>query len=157
MNQEQIASLYRQVSARGASKVGLVVKLYDAILEDFRRALEAVASGEIERRTNTLNHALQVIAELQNSLDHERGGDVARRLENFYNVTRTMIVAANIRPSREGLQELIDLYAPVRQAWQQAESDVSRGPSNSADSGEHASQRVGVGADADEPHSHWSA
>jgi len=38
MNQRQIAGQYRQSSTQGVNRVGLVVRLYDAILEDLRRA-----------------------------------------------------------------------------------------------------------------------
>jgi flagellar protein FliS len=169
MNQNQIAALYRQVSTRGASPVGLVVQLYDIIFSDLQRALEALAAGDIERRTAKLSHALLVIAELQNTLDHERGGEVARRLKNFYNVTRGMILEANIRCSAEAIQKIMDLYMPLRQAWQQVEQEISAGPVNSVSQGQGGgqvipsaesapqAQPVGVGADAETSHSHWSA
>jgi len=121
MNQQQIAGQYIRSSAQGANPVGLVVRLYDAILEDFRRALEAVKNGQIESRIKALNHALLAIAELESVLDHERGGDVARHLKGLYQVTRAMIVQENLRPSTAGIEKLIGLYMPVRQAWLEAE------------------------------------
>lgn len=121
MNQQQIAGQYRQSSAQGANPVGLVVRLYDAILEDLRRALDAVRAGNIERRTKAMNHALLVIAELESVLDHERGGEVAKHLKGLYKVTRAMIVEENLRARAEGIEKLINLYLPVRQAWQEAE------------------------------------
>ena len=111
--------------------MGLVVRLYDAIVEDFRRALEALRAGDIERRTTAVNHALLIIAELESVLDHERGGQVARHLKGFYKVSRAMIVEANIRASAEHMERLIGLFLPVRQAWQQAERELvpGEGPS----------------------------
>jgi flagellar biosynthetic protein FliS len=125
MNQDQIASHYRQTSTHGTNPVGLVVKLYDAILEDFRRALESLV--DVERRTTALNHALLVIAELEGVLDDERSEEISRQLRGFYNVTRALILEANIRTSREGIEKLVGLYLPLRQAWQQVESDVANG------------------------------
>jgi flagellar protein FliS len=168
MNQNQIATLYRQVSTRGASPVGLIVKLYDIILEDLRRAQEALAAGDVQRRTNDLNHALRAIAELQNALDHEKGGEVARRLENFYNVTRGMILEASIRCSSEILQKLSGMFSSMRSAWQQVEREQSGQPAASMSHGGSAPQPIApapqprpvlVGADA-EPEavsSRWSA
>jgi flagellar protein FliS len=125
MNQQQIAGQYIQRSAQGANRVGLVVRLYDAILEDFRRALDAVRNGEIERRIRSLNHALLVIAELESVLDHENGGEVARRLKGLYQVTRALIMQENLRAQPEGIEKLINLYLPVRQAWQEAEHNFT--------------------------------
>jgi flagellar protein FliS len=127
MNQRQVAGQYRQSSAQGANPVGLVVRLYDAIVEDLRRALEAVRVADIERRIQALNHALLVIAELESVLDHERGGEAARHLQGLYRVTRAMIVEENIRARPEGIKKLIALYLPVRQAWQEAERSFKGG------------------------------
>src|SRR5271170_4537431 len=96
MNQQDIASLYRQVSATGANPVGLVVKLYDAVLEDFRRAHEAIAAGNIERRVASLNHALLIIADLEGALDSDRGGIAARHLQGFYRGARALVVEPNL-------------------------------------------------------------
>jgi len=126
MNQQQIAGQYRRSSTQGVNRVGLVVRLYDAIIEDLRRAREAIGSGEIERRVAAVNHALLVLAELESVLDHQRGGQVARHLGGFYRVTRAMIVEANIRASDPQFARLMDLFFPVRQAWQEAERDFAR-------------------------------
>ena len=125
MNQQQIAGQYRQRSAQGVNRVGLVVRLYDAIIEDLRRALEALRAGDVERRTAAVNHALLILAELESVLDHRQGGQVARHLEGFYRVTRAMIVEANGRASVAQIERLMGLFLPVRQAWQQAEQDFA--------------------------------
>jgi flagellar secretion chaperone FliS len=169
MNQSQIASEYRQLSVRGSNPVGFVVKLYDAIVEDFRRALDAIAEGNVERRTASLNHALLIIAELEGVLDHDGGGEVAKHLQGFYGVTRAMIVEANIAASPEKLQKLVGLYMPLRQAWQQVEQDVATGrvvlPGRPDVAAPQTRQNApiaqpatkGIVADLDGPQSGWSA
>jgi len=126
MQQQDIASFYRQISAAGANPAGLVVKLYDAILEDFRRAADAIAANDIEERVARLNHALQIIAELDSVLDFERGGIVAKQLRSFYTVMRGLIVEANIRASRESIERLIDFFMPLRQSWQKIEQEIAQ-------------------------------
>ncbi len=121
MDNNSPASVYQQLAARAASPVGLVVSLYDTILRDFRRAQAALVAGNVERRVFELNHALTVIAHLQSVLNHERGGEAAKHFEHFYQVTRAMILDANVRCTPESLQELIDMYTSLRQAWQQIE------------------------------------
>jgi len=123
MNQHP-ASSYQQAPARGASPVGQIVSLYDTILRDLHRAQTAFQSGNIETRVYELNHALTVIAHLQSILDHERGGEAARRFGRFYEVTRAMILDTNVRPSPLAFQTLIDMYSSLRQAWQEAERNL---------------------------------
>lgn len=154
---------YRQASARGASPLGQVVSLYDTILRDFLRALVALQAGDVETRVFELNHALLVIGHLQNVLDHERGGEAANQLERFYEVTRGMIVEANFRVTPKSLEELVDLFGGMRQAWYQADQQLpleQQQPSSRA----QISPRKAVVTHApspaidesEAPQSHWS-
>jgi flagellar protein FliS len=127
MNEHGVAFAYQQSSARSATPIGQVVALYDTILRDFRRALEAAESGEVEKRVFELNHSLTVIAYLQSILDHQRGGEAAKRLQRFYEVTHAMILQANANGNRDTLNKLIELYASLRQAWQEVEAKVLDG------------------------------
>jgi flagellar secretion chaperone FliS len=121
MNEQGAASAYRTATAQSASAVGRVVALFDTILRDFQRALAAVEAGNVQSRVFEMNHALTVIGELQGVLDFEAGGEAAKQFENFYNVARGLIVSANVNVSRESILGLIDLFKPVRQAWQEVD------------------------------------
>ena len=117
---------YRQASAHGASPTGQIVALYDTILRDFVRALAALQAGDIETRVFELNHALLVIAHLQNVLDFERGGDAAKQFNVLYDAMRGKIVQANIQAKPETIEELINLFGGLRQAWYQAELQLAQ-------------------------------
>jgi len=121
MDAHDSAFAYHQTSAFGASPVGQVIALYDTILRDLHRAIAAIGAGQIEKRVNATNHALVVIGELQSVLDFERGGEAARNLSNFYNITRAMIVNVSVTSSREKLQELIAMFTRLRAAWSHVE------------------------------------
>ncbi len=155
---------YQQSSARGASPVGQIVALYDTILRDFRRALVALQAGDVESRIFELNHALVVIGHLQYVLDHERGGEPAKHFAQFYSVTRGLIVQANFKATPEPIEELIELFSGVRQAWEQTERQTRAGE---AEAQPPAIDRHKVAAgtnsmspandDGDTPKSQWSA
>jgi len=164
MSPRDSASAYHQTAAFGASPVGQVVALYDTILRDLHHALSAIDTGEIEKRCNAINHALTVIGELQGVLDFARGGEAARRLNSFYNVSRAMVTEAGVSSSREGLKELLAMYTRVRAAWWQVERTAA--PSDSAQeyritSKSQAEVRQDVSAPLEQPpssgNSGWSA
>src|ERR1700753_3033074 len=115
------AGTYRQVSAHGGSPLGMIVALYDTILRDFRRAIAAIEAKDVQQRVSELNHAVRVIGHLEEILDHKRGGDAAERFQQFYQVTRGMIVAANAKATKGAIESLIELYSPVRHAWHNVE------------------------------------
>jgi flagellar biosynthetic protein FliS len=121
MLRHDAAGTYRQVSAHGGSPLGMIVALYDTILRDFRRAIAAIEANDVPLRVAELNHAVRVIGHLEEILDHKRGGDAAARFQRFYQVTRGMIVAANAQATKNGIESLLGLYAPVRQAWHEIE------------------------------------
>jgi len=119
MTNQQAFAQYRQDAALGATPLGRVAALYQAMLQDFRRAMAAHEQGQIERRVNSVNHALTILAELQGAIDFERGGAAAKQLDRFYNINRAEIFRVSVAPSREGFQRLIDLFTPVYQAWEE--------------------------------------
>src|SRR5437868_917197 len=110
------ASAYRQLAARGASQLGLVVVLYDSAIQSFHQALRAMKDNNIEQRTNHLNRALTVIALLQSSLDFEKGGEVARQLERFYNVNRARVLEASMKSSAALLSDVNSHFQMLRDA-----------------------------------------
>jgi len=139
MNTRDSAFAYHQTTAFGASAVGQVVALYERILRDLREAAQALETGQIEKRVNTLNHTLTIIGELQGVLDFEQGGEAAQNLNNFYNVARAMVLKAGVMSSAETLQELVSMFTRLRSAWAQAERTVT--PSEPAQRLRLSSQR----------------
>ena len=153
---------YEQASARGTTPIGQVVSLFDTILRDLARAVAALRVGDIETRVAELNHALLVIAHLENVLNHETGEEAAKHFERFYSVTRGMIVQGNFQGTPGALEEIIKLYAGMRQAWYQAEQQQSPGGQAQAPPADQPNVKDGAPAvnpapDDDKPERNWNA
>lgn len=116
---------YASESATGVSPIGLVIRLYENIVSDLGRAVIAVRDGDIERRTLQLQHALLLLAHLQNALDLENGGEPARLLNRFYDVARTRIVEAQLKQSGKILEDLINNFLSLREAWAEIEKQTT--------------------------------
>lgn len=114
-------SSYREAGVRGASPVRLVICLYEQTIEDLRRAVVALGRNDIEARTRSINHALMVIAQLQNSLNMERGGEVARNLERFYGIVRASLHDAQVKQSAGIIGQQISHLTMILEAWQEVE------------------------------------
>jgi len=108
---------YREAAVRGATPVELVIRLYEQTIEDLRQAIKALEQNDVERRSNKINHAILVLGHLQSQLEFQNGGQVARDLENFYNVVRTNLVQAHVSASRQLLAQQITDLLNVREAW----------------------------------------
>jgi flagellar protein FliS len=116
---------YRKRAVEGASPVGLVVLLYGGAITALMRAISAIEANNIEKRVNELNKVLAILAELQGTLDFEKGGAVAAHLEKYYIVLRAQVLEASIKNSKTILEELVKNVSGVKEAWQQVERDVA--------------------------------
>jgi flagellar protein FliS len=119
-------SSYREASVRGASPVRLIICLYEQAIEDLRRAVIAMEKGAIEERTRKINHALMVIAQLQGSLDMQRGGEVARNLAKFYALLRAGLTEAQVTQSARILEQQISQLVEVHEAWLEVERATAK-------------------------------
>ena len=132
-------TLYRESVVRGASPLRLVVLLYEQMVEDLRRAANAIAENQVETRTHAINHALLVLGHLQGKLNREAGGGVAHNLNLFYNALRQKLEEVHFQPSMDLLQQQIALLLELRDAWTEAErQETARSTTVSAPSAEPA-------------------
>jgi flagellar secretion chaperone FliS len=144
---------YREAAARGASPVRLVICLYEQAIEDLRQAVVALEKGDIEWRTRKINHATTVIGQLQGSLDMERGGEVARNLNRFYDVVRAGLVEAQLKQSAGILEQQISQLVLVYEAW----LEVERATEMPSSQPQAALETVPLTSTSDTPATDWSA
>jgi len=58
-----------------------------------------------------------ILLELQNSLDHDRGGDLSARLHSLYDYLRERLTAANLEQREEPLTEVERLLMTLLEGW----------------------------------------
>ncbi len=115
------ALAYRQSSVQGSTPLGRVVMLYDGAITFLNRALAAVETGDIQKKSDNLKGALAIIVQLEGSLNFEQGGEVAQTLKAFYSYARAQALKASLENSVEMLRSLIQEFTTVRDAWREGE------------------------------------
>lgn len=116
---------YRQLSVQGATPLGLVVMLYDGAIAALQRAMAAIEAHDIQKKCTQLHRAQAIIAQLEGTLDFERGGEVAQTLKTFYAYARTQVLKANLQNSPEILHALREKFSTVREAWYEVDHRLS--------------------------------
>ncbi|MGO9339076.1 MAG: flagellar export chaperone FliS [Terracidiphilus sp.] len=112
---------YRKMAIGGASGFGLLVALYDTLAGDLRRAAEAERSNDLENRTKEVNHALLVVAYLEEYVQRGSGGKLADYLISFYKSLRGKMIEAQVKRSAEILEEQMAQVLKIREIWQRFE------------------------------------
>lgn len=116
------ARTYRTNSVLTASPGQLVLMLYDGALKAMRLAQEGFAQvGSDPRRLEGINtnllKAQAIIGELQDTLDHQAGGEFAATMHRLYDYYNRRLLEANIRKDPKPVAEVERLLRDVRDAW----------------------------------------
>jgi flagellar protein FliS len=113
----RVANQYVQTQVRSSSPLELVVLLYDAALQSAATARDAMTRRDVPARKAALSRLLAIIAELQNTLDLERGGKVAADLDSLYGWMASRLVDATVEQSVRPIDDTIRVLEPLREAW----------------------------------------
>ena len=113
-------NVYRQTQAQTAAPGELVVMLYRGATRFVASAIEAIERNDIQVAHNNLVRAQAVITELLDTLDFERGGDIASNLAQIYVYMRSRLIEANLRKDARPALEVGQLLRELLPAWEQA-------------------------------------
>jgi flagellar protein FliS len=119
MTQNNARAAYLDASIATASPARLLVMLFDRLVLDVQRGLDAQRRGDVEETHKHLTHAQDILLELSSSLRPEqfRGGyDLAA----LYSFLHRQLVMANIRKDASITDEVLTLVTDLCDAWRQA-------------------------------------
>jgi flagellar protein FliS len=110
-----------------ASPQRLLVMLYDRLALDLDRAETALTDGRREEANELLQHAQEIVLELQSSLrvDSWEGGP---RLSALYSWLHSELVRANVRQNARVVADCRKIVEPLRDAWREAAASMASNP-----------------------------
>jgi flagellar secretion chaperone FliS len=117
------------------AKTRQIVMLYDGAIRFVHQAKEAIRERRIEDRYNLLIKASSIINGLQNCLDFEKGGKVAKILYQYYaSIDQRLFAIQRSNNIQECDQVLSDLKQ-MRDVWQEIDQGVITTPEQSGAAG----------------------
>jgi len=112
---------YRQIATQTAPPGQLVLMLFDGVLLSLDRALLGFSYTDIGERNaaihNNIQRAVDIIRELNCSLDLASGGQLADTLRNLYAFFERRLIQSNLKKSRKGIDEVLPMIRQLRDAW----------------------------------------
>jgi flagellar protein FliS len=106
-----------ELAVNAARPVELVVMLYDGAISAIKVAGHAIAAGDVNAKVAAVTKASNIIGGLSGALDMSQG-PIAQDLFALYSYMQTQLLQANLRNSRERLEEVERLLDDLRGAWQ---------------------------------------
>jgi len=108
---------YRESAVLTATPEQLVVMLYDGANRFLTQSAVAMRDGRIGLSGEKLRRAEAIIDELHMTLDKERGGEIASRLEGIYVFCKRHLIEARIERDAGMIDKVSELLAELREAW----------------------------------------
>ena len=110
---------YKRTQVATADKGKLIVLLYEGAINFVRRARECGEAKDFMGKANNINRALDVIAELNHSLNMKEGGEIAANLRKLYLFISNLLIKGKINKETEYLDDAIGMLNTLLGAWQE--------------------------------------
>lgn len=117
---KDIYKKYKANAVQTASKEKLLLMLYEAAIKFTKLAIKACEEKNIAERGYNIGRAFDIVNELNNSLNHNIGGDLTKRLESLYMFITDQFVQANISGKAKPLQDALKILEVLSDGWIQA-------------------------------------
>lgn len=92
--------------------------LYQGCIKFLRLAKKSIEDEDIEGANNYIIRSQDIIRELMNTLDREKGGEIADNLYNLYDFMNRQLITANINKDIEKVKTVEDMMLELLESWQ---------------------------------------
>lgn len=115
MKQYQTVSVHAQVSEADPHR--LIQMLLEGGLQRLAQAKGALEYGNIPLKGELIGKAMGIVGGLRESVDLEKGGEIAANLDNLYAFMQQRLSQANLQDDPAMLDEVASLLREIKQGW----------------------------------------
>lgn len=116
---QHAAKAYLETQVTTTSQGQLLVMLYDGAVKFLLQAKERMAAKDYAGKGNLISKALDIINELDSTLNTEKGGELAGNLHQLYFYCSKRLFMANSRMEQAPIDEVIKILGGLRGAYAQ--------------------------------------
>lgn len=110
---------YKEAGVLTASPAQLVVMLYDGAVRFLRQAAVLLEEGDVAKANGKLQRGEAIVQELLETLDFERGGDVATNLRELYLFYLRHLGQARVDRDPLKITQVARQLGELRESWAQ--------------------------------------
>ena len=116
------ANAYMQTQVTTTTPGHLVVMLYDGAITFLEQAKQEIGVKNYAKKGILISQALDIISELDGSLNTDKGGEIAQNLHKLYMYCSTRLLQANLKMDITLIDEVIGILSSFRSAF----SEISK-------------------------------
>jgi flagellar protein FliS len=110
---------YKRTQVTTADKGRLIVLLYEGAIQFIRQAQEFAENGDIPNKSNAINRALDVVAELNYSLNMSAGIEIAANLRKLYQFVSDRLLEGKIQKDTRSLVQALQILTSLNETWKE--------------------------------------
>lgn len=119
---QRAANAYMQTQVTTTTPGHLVVMLYDGAITFLEQAKQEIEVRNYAKKGILISQALDIISELDGSLNTDKGGEIAQNLHKLYMYCSTRLLQANLKMDITLINEVIGILSSFRSAF----SEISK-------------------------------
>jgi len=113
------AEQYKKTQINTANPGKLLLMLYQGSLKFAKLAVQNIEANNIEESHKNIIKVQYIILELKRTLDKEKGGQLADRLEGLYDFIYQELLQANLKKDTKHLKNIIPLLEELHSAYKE--------------------------------------
>ena len=116
---QKAAQQYMQTQVTTTTQSDLLIMLYDACIKFLKQSKEKMAVRDYAGKGILISKSMDILTELQSSLNIKVGGALAENLQRLYFYCNSRLLTANMKMDPVIIDEVIKIIAGVRDAYYQ--------------------------------------
>lgn len=111
---------YQQQEKAGveaSDSVQLVGVLFTKLMDNLAKASHYIERKDLTNKSDRLSLSIEILLVLEQSLDFERGGDLAGNLQSLYLYCIRRLTEANVKNDLTAISEVMGLLKEIQEAW----------------------------------------
>lgn len=113
------AQAYFQTQVSTTDQGQLLLMLYDGALSFLQQARDKMLAKDYAAKGLLISKTIDIVTELSNTLNMEKGGTLAENLNNLYFLCTARLLQANLKMNVEQLDSVVGILAGLRSAYAQ--------------------------------------
>jgi flagellar secretion chaperone FliS len=123
---DNVVKSYQQANFFTADPLKLVIMCYDGAISSLKQACESYTAKDYPAKGRAVRKALDILHELNASLDMEKGGEIAGNLRALYLFMTQAVTEADLKRDLEVFGRVIHMLEELEAQWKDLSAGRSR-------------------------------